>query len=148
MSISSALVRLLFRWCAAPAGCVQNLPCVRTSLPAPVTVAGGTIARGLSRGLVSTSLLVAVLAGLCGCAKPEPTADPAPFEAAVAQYLSDNNMALKLKEIRHGPTVAGDHATMSASLTHRELGGPSVVWTFEFDRSGAGAWKAVRHSDK
>ncbi len=75
------------------------------------------------------------------------TVDPAPFEAAVAEYLKSNDMALRLKEIREGPTVQADKATMAASMTHRELGGPSVVWSFEFRREEGDAWTVVSHHD-
>lgn len=94
------------------------------------------------------SLLMALIALAAGCAEAAPSVDPEPFRKAVTQYLEQNNMALRLKEIRVGPTVSGDQATMKVSLTHAQLGGPSVVWTFEFQRSGDGSWQVVSHTDK
>jgi len=32
-------------------------------------------------------------------------------------------------------TLNGDRATMVALMTHEQLGGPSVVWTFQFGRT-------------
>jgi hypothetical protein len=92
-------------------------------------------------------LLFAWLALGTGCSDAGPAVDPAPFEAAVATYLKENDMAMRLKEVREGPTISGDHATMKASLTHKELGGPSVVWTIEFEKAGENSWRAVSHSD-
>ena len=73
--------------------------------------------------------------------------DPAPFESAIAQYLERNNMAMAVKAVKEGPTVSGDTATLVASLTHAELGGPSVVWKFSFEKNADGSWSAVRHED-
>lgn len=91
--------------------------------------------------------LVALLFTLSGCDDAPAAADPAPFESAVARYLTRNDMALRLKEIRQGPLVDGDQATMSASMTHRDLGGPSVVWEFQFRRGDDGQWTVVSHQD-
>ncbi len=103
----------------------------------------------LSRLVAPISVLLVVICCISGCDQPAPTVDPAPFQAAVAKYLDQHDMALRLKKIRQGPTIDGDQATMSASMTHRELGGPSVVWTFQFKRTEAdGPWSVVSHSDK
>jgi hypothetical protein len=55
-------------------------------------------------------------------------------------------MALKIKAIKEGPTVGGDTASLTASMTHVQLGGPSVTWTFEFEQSN-GEWQVARHDD-
>jgi hypothetical protein len=56
-------------------------------------------------------------------------------------------MALRLKEIKRGPVVSGATATMTASLTHAELGGPSVEWELQFEQDTRGAWQVVSHQD-
>ena len=82
---------------------------------------------------------------LAGCGRTEADVDSEPFESAIAEYLEKNNMALKVKEIKEGPTVTGGTATLTASLTHAELGGAAVTWTFRFEKSPEGAWIVVSH---
>jgi hypothetical protein len=84
---------------------------------------------------------------LFGCGEPEATVDAAPFESAIATYLDRNNMGMAVKEIKEGPTVDGDTATLVASLTRADVGGPSVTWTFRFEKSTDGTWTAVSHED-
>ena len=91
-----------------------------------------------------SGLLVLVLG--CG-GPPEPAVASGPFEEAVAKYLDEHNMALAIKEVKAGPSVDGDTATMTVSLTHAELGGASVTWDFEFEKIEDGSWKAVGHQD-
>jgi hypothetical protein len=95
----------------------------------------------------SLAMLVVVVAALAGCGKSQPAVDPAPFEAAVNQYLQRNDMALKIKEIRQGPTVDGDRATMTASMTSRDVGGFSVVWEIQFQRGANGQWTVTGHQN-
>ena len=95
----------------------------------------------------ASALGILVGFALVGCGEPEVTADPAPFKAAIATYLERGNMAMAVKEIKKGPTVEGDTATLTASLTHAELGGPSVTWEFRFEKDPDGAWKVVSHED-
>ncbi len=82
----------------------------------------------------------------CGGAKP-PAVDDGPFRAAIVEYLRDNNMALAIKEIKTRPTIDGDQGRLSASLTHQELGGPSVTWEFRFARQADGNWIVTGHED-
>lgn len=83
-----------------------------------------------------------------GCGKStEATVDSGPFEEAVAKYLDEHNMALAIKAVKEGPLVDGDTATMTASLTHAELGGASVTWKFEFEKGADDGWKAVGHQN-
>ncbi len=96
-------------------------------------------------GLVLAVVALAVAAS--GCGESKPAVDSAPFEAAVSDYLARNDMALRLKKIRQGPTVDGDRATMSASMTSRDVGGMSVVWEIEFQRRADGQWTVVGHQD-
>lgn len=77
-----------------------------------------------------------------GCRKQEqPTANPEPFKQAVAAYLQVSNMSMKLKEIKAGPAVSGNEATLTASLVHAEMGGPAVTWQFTFRKAADGVWK-------
>ena len=86
-------------------------------------------------------------AAICGCGTPTSTVDDAPFLAAIADYLKTNNMALKVKDVKEGPNVDGEQASLSASLTHEQLGGPSVTWTFQFAKQPAGGWRVTAHED-
>ena len=103
----------------------------------------------LSTQMKSFACALAVLFGctLIGCGEPEVTVDPTPFKAAITTYLDRGNMAMAVKEVKEGPTVDGDTATLTASLTHAQLGGPSVTWDFRFEKSPDGAWKVVSHDD-
>ena len=90
--------------------------------------------------------LAAMVCGLSGCGDSKtPAADPQPFQAAIAQYLEQNNMAMAVKAIREGPFVEGKTAQLTASLTHATLGGPAVTWQFRFTQNPDGTWKAVSH---
>jgi hypothetical protein len=82
-----------------------------------------------------------------GCGAPAPPVDDAPFRAAIGNYLQANNMAMKIKEVKQAPVVEGDTAQLRASLTHEQLGGPSVTWEFEFARQPDGSWRVARHRD-
>ena len=109
----------------------------------PQRVAGRLVTRYLLVGIA----LSAMVSALSGCGKSPPTADPAPMKVAIEQYLRQNNMALRIKDIEQGPVVSGTKATMTVSLTHAELGGPSVVWEFEFEQEPGGSWRVVRRKN-
>jgi len=82
-----------------------------------------------------------------GCGEKPPSVDATPFRQAIDEYLRNNNMALAIKTIKAGPTIDGDTAHLTASLVHEELGGPSVTWSFHFERQQDGEWTGVRHED-
>ncbi|HJN10242.1 MAG TPA: hypothetical protein QF564_16260 [Pirellulaceae bacterium] len=86
------------------------------------------------------------LAAPLGCGTPKPTVNDEPFRVAIADYLQANNMALKVKEIKEGPVIEGKRAAVSASLTHEQLGGPSVTWKFQFTKQ-SGDWHVTAHED-
>jgi hypothetical protein len=91
-------------------------------------------------------LLAALVCFTAGCDKSAaPDVDPQPFEAAIARYLDQNNMGVALKDIKAGPTIEGQTATLTASLHHATMGGPAVTWTFRFEQDAGGTWKAVSH---
>ena len=98
-------------------------------------------------GTLAATLLVLSFCCFVGCGEPEPTVDAAPFEKAIAKYLERNNMAMALKTVKEGPTVSGDTATLVASLTHAELGGPAVTWEITFEKRPDGTWEAVGHEN-
>ncbi len=86
------------------------------------------------------------LASQAGCSRQKPASDPAPFLQAVDNYLQTNHMELKVKEVKAGPVVEHDQATMTASLTHAELGGPAVTWNLKFKRLSDGTWQVIEHA--
>jgi hypothetical protein len=99
------------------------------------------------KNLLRVLVVFPVLAGFwAGCGKSSaPTADPQPFQAAIAEYLQQHNMAMALKEIKSGPRVDGRTAKLTASMQHASLGGPAVTWEFRFEQNPDGTWKAVSH---
>ncbi|MHB8970173.1 MAG: hypothetical protein ACYC3X_16310 [Pirellulaceae bacterium] len=103
--------------------------------------------RCLARRLVVVALLALAALACPGCGRSEPAADPQPMQVAIEQYLRENDMALRIKAIEQGPTISGTQATMSVSLTHAELGGPSVVWVFQFEQDPNGGWRATSHHE-
>lgn len=82
-----------------------------------------------------------------GCGEKSAPVDATPFRQPIDEYLRSHNMALAIKEIKAGPTISDDTAQLSASLTHEELGGPAVTWSFHFERQRDGEWAVVRHED-
>ena len=54
-------------------------------------------------------------------------------------------MAMALKQIKNGPTIEGNSATLTASLQHATIPGPAVTWTFRFEQNADGTWNAVSH---
>jgi len=97
-----------------------------------------------SSTLLPSGILAVVIALGAGCGQAKkPTADPQPFKKAIAEYLDRNNMALAVKGIVEGPTIDGHTATLSAALTHAELGGASVTWEFTFQKNPNGTWRVV-----
>jgi hypothetical protein len=101
---------------------------------------------GPNRLLRTLVLLAALACFSLGCSESAaPVVDSQPFEAAVARYLDQNNMGVALKDIKVGPTIEGQTATLTASLHHATMGGPAVTWTFRFEQDDDGSWKTVSH---
>jgi len=97
---------------------------------------------------LAVSVIIGLVAvGALGCGEKSAPVDAAPFRQAIDEYLRNNNMALAVKAIKAGPTIDGDTARLTASLTHEELGGPSVVWSFHFERQQDEKWTVARHED-
>ena len=95
------------------------------------------------RAYLLGTLAFCCLAGCGGSGEPSATEDPAPFLQAIEKYLDRNNMGMAVKKVKAGPTVDGDTATLTASLTRAEVGGPSTTWTFTFERNSQGVWNAT-----
>jgi hypothetical protein len=99
-----------------------------------------------TRRVPALVLLAALACCWGGCGKSKtPAADPQPFQAAIAQYLERNNMAMAIREIKDGPTSEGKTATLTASLQHASLPGPAVTWRFRFEQDPGGSWNVVSH---
>jgi len=96
---------------------------------------------------IETLACLSVMAAVVGCAEQAPAVDEAPFRRALVEYLQNNDMALAIKEIKAGPTIDGRTAQLSASLTHAQLGGPSVTWEFQFGKQPDGTWLVTGHKD-
>lgn len=90
--------------------------------------------------------LVFVLA-IMGCGSPGVQVDEEPFRQAIGRYLETHNMAMKIKKIKQGPVIEGDSASLTASMTHAQLGGPSVTWVFQFAKQSDGAWQVTSYQD-
>ena len=120
-----------------------------TAVPFPNPAAVSRQRRLIYGVLSMRKLLIAcvLLAAVAGCSKKAATnADPEPFKKALAAYCDRNNMAMALKEIKSGPEVSGTTATVTASMTHAQMSGPSVTWTITFEKDATGAWKATKHA--
>lgn len=82
---------------------------------------------------------------ILGCSNSAPTADDTAFRESIRQYLQANNMAMTIKEVKDGPNIRGDVATLTASMTHEKLSGPSVTWDFRFSKRPDGSWEVTQH---
>ena len=101
----------------------------------------------MSNQLAIAAVHVLIVVGVLGCGGQAVSVDATPYRQAIVDYLRANDMALAVKTIREGPTLSGDTAQLTASLTHQELGGASVTWIFHFERKEDGRWAVVRHED-
>jgi hypothetical protein len=90
-------------------------------------------------------ITVVTMLGLPGCGDRSSAVDTTPFIQAIDNYLERSNMAMALKRIKEGPVLDGDTAHLTASLSHKDLGGPAVTWTFYFDRKLDGKWSVIKH---
>lgn len=89
--------------------------------------------------------LIIISSIIFGCSDSAPAVDDTAFREAIREYLQANNMAMAIKEVKKGPNVQGDTATLTASMTHEKLGGPSVTWDFQFSKRPDGSWEVTRH---
>ena len=100
----------------------------------------------MDRCTVFITVVFGILA-LGGCQKLASAVDDAPFRNAIGDYVQGNNMAMKINEIKQGPVIDGDTARLTASMTHEQLGGPSVTWEFQFVKQPDGSWRATSHKN-
>src|SRR5262245_26583963 len=92
--------------------------------------------------------LLLMLMALIGCGGGGTAiVDDAPLREAIGRYLQSRNMAMKIKEIKQGPAIDGNTATLTASMVHEQLGGPSVTWEFQFAKQADGSWQVTQHKD-
>jgi len=101
---------------------------------------------GMWKCLAVMVFWAAVSLVVSGCGTQSVPVDPTPFRQAIGEYLESKNMAMAIKEIKAGPEVDGETARLTASLSHKDLGGPSVTWTFHFKKQGS-KWTVLRHDD-
>ena len=102
------------------------------------------------RYVVVVAVLAVVLLGallfLRGGPEPAVDADPAPFREAVARYLADKNMDMKVTEF---DSLEVQDGTAAAVCRMQQAGdlytGLAVRWRFTFERTGDGPWRAVEH---
>ena len=94
---------------------------------------------------LSLVLAAFAFAAVTGCSKSgdDVSVDPAPFQAAIVDYLEKGNMGMAVHEFKE-LTVEGDTAKAMVSLESADVPGPKVRWTFEFAKDGDG-WKATSH---
>jgi hypothetical protein len=93
----------------------------------------------------AVTVMVVTIVGLPGCGDQPSQVDTTPFLQAIDVYLERSNMAMAIKQVKEGPVLDGDTARLTASLSHRDLGGPAVTWTFHFNRQQDGQWSVVKH---
>lgn len=121
----------------------------RSRLPLPIFLSPIFLSKRKPLESTATPGLIVCLAAFltsAGCNRSADRAtDPQPFKTAIAEYLERGNMAMALKEIKEGPTVSGNTATMKASLVHAQMPGPAVTWVFRFEKGPDGKWKVVKH---
>jgi len=99
--------------------------------------------------VVIAVVVVAALGALFlfrGRAEPAVTADTTPFARAVAEYLSDKNMDMKIAKFE---SLGVQDDTATAVCRMQQAGdlysGLAVRWRFVFERSGDGDWRAEEH---
>ena len=95
-------------------------------------------------------LLTAALALLTACGqKTKIEGDPAPFQAAIADYLKAKSMDLAVRQLTL-LKVTGEKAVAEADLTAADEGIAQVKvhWRFDFEKQPDGAWKATGHTVK
>src|SRR5687767_14545115 len=97
---------------------------------------------------ILNSVRLSLLLLMAACNGPSSAVDDTPFRAAVASYLQSNNMAMKIKEVKEGPVIDGNTATLTASMTHEQLSGPSVTWKLQFAKQSDRSWQVTRHEVK
>ena len=100
----------------------------------------------MTRRLAMAGVACAMALVLCGCGDSAPTAaESAPFGTAIARYLKDHSMGMKVAEFK-SLEIDGDAATAACSMQEASglYRGVSVRWTFEFRRDEDGAWQVER----
>ncbi len=77
---------------------------------------------------------------LAGGEDRQVAADPAPFQAAIEQYLTEKGMGMEVDEFRE-LTVAGDTAHAVCRMSEAsDLHRVGVTWSFTFEKQQNGEW--------
>ncbi len=97
----------------------------------------------LSITAAATVLFFGALVTSCGKGQAI-SADTAPFEAAIAAYLSAHSMDMQVAECR-SLHVEGDEATAVCKMEDKAglYGGVGVTWTWQFRRRPDGTWEVA-----
>ena len=79
---------------------------------------------------------------LSGCGKSGSDINTAPFEKAVAAYLSQKHMDMKVSKFRK-ININGDSAVAECSMKEASgmSAGIAVQWDFTFSKQDDGSWK-------
>ena len=89
--------------------------------------------------------LAAVVAMLCGCGPKVVTEGTEPFEQAIAAYLRDRSMDMRVTEFR-SLEIGDKTATAVCKLEPSSdiYGGLGVAWEFQF-KMARGEWQVAEH---
>ena len=95
-------------------------------------------------------VLLVLLGLLAGCGgKGKVQADTRPFATAIAAYLREKSMDVKVNEFK-SLEVKDEAATALVKLTAADetIAQIKVRWVFSFRKQPDGSWKAVSHQVK
>ena len=95
--------------------------------------------------LVVFALATVVAFPLCGCGNKPPTREESvPFETAIAAYLSQRSMGMRISEFQ-SLEIDGDAAVGVVAMQHAEaIHSMKVIWEFTFQKEGD-EWTVVSH---
>lgn len=94
-------------------------------------------------------LAMALLCVAVGCGKKDVEADPAPFQAAIVNYLQVQCMGMKVNSFKTLKVQdAAATALVSLSAADEGVAPVAVQWQFTFAKQGDGTWKVSSHEAK
>ena len=92
---------------------------------------------------VALCVFSVLLCAGCGDAAGKTSVDSAPFDKAIAEYLSERHMDMKVSKFKD-VKVDGAAATARCAMKASEVQyGVSVEWTFSLEKLDDGRWKVV-----
>ena len=93
--------------------------------------------------LIVTAGMLGMLLQGCGSDEPAVTADTAPFEAAITEYLRVKSMGMKVAEFR-SLHVEGDTARAVCRMQEESgMYNVKVTWRFAFARTSHETWEVT-----